>query len=564
MLRYLMGKLGAFEFNRAAARAGDPADTETNRPAESEILKKQKFGASLSENRKLLENTLGNSTDLVWREFTFGKNGQCRALLVFVDGLVNQEVLNDNVMGVFSYQRGFSQLVGYDLSETGDGGIEQIKTALLAVADVKDAPDLGTAVAGCLSGETIFIVDGCPTSLLINTRGWDKRSVSEPETESVIRGPREGFNENLRTNTSLIRRKIKSPGLTMESLKLGRRTRTDICLVYIKGVCDPGLLGRLRKRLRRIDTDAVLESGYIEQYIEDAPFSLFPTVGYSEKPDVVAAKLLEGRAALIIDGTPFVLTVPFLFNESFQTSEDYYIRPYFATFSRILRYAAYFISILGPALYVALTTFHQELLPTSLLFTMTAARDGVPFPAALEAALMLGTFEILREGGLRLPKPVGQAISIVGALVMGESAVSAGLVSAPMVVVIAMTAVAGFVVPTQTNSGSLLRIIFLGLSAALGGYGILLGLLGMFIHLSGLTSFGVDYLSPAAPFHLQDAKDLMVRAPLWLMLSRPVGMARKNTRRQKFFVPSPGGADKAGGSDGAGGEDEPGSGPAPS
>ena len=537
MLRYLMGKLGAWEWNRAAERAGEAADPETGRPAESELLQKKKFAPSLSENRKTLENILGKSTDLVWREFTFGKDGQCRALLVFVDGLVNQEVLNDNVMGVFSYQRRFSQLTGFDLSDAGDGGIEQIKTALLAVADVKDANDVGTALAGCLSGETIFIVDGCPNALLINTRGWDKRSVTEPETESVVRGPREGFNENLRTNTSLLRRKIKSPGLTMESLKVGRRTRTDICLVYIKGVCDGKLLHRLRRRLKRIDTDAILESGYIEQYIEDAPFSIFPTVGYSEKPDVVAAKLLEGRAAVIIDGTPFVLTVPFLFVESFQTAEDYYNRPFFASFVRGLRFLAYLLSILGPALYVALTTFHQELLPTSLLFTMTAARQGVPFPAAMEALLMLVVYEVLKEAGLRLPKPVGQAISIVGALVMGESAVSAGLVSAPMVVVVAMTAVASFVVPTQTNAGTILRFLFLGLASLLGGYGILLGLLGMLIHLSGLTSFGAPYLSPAAPFHPQDAKDLFVRAPLWLMLSRPAGMAKKNIRRQQFFEP---------------------------
>ena len=540
MLRYIFGKLAAAEWNRAAARAGDTAGVQDDRPAESEILKQKKFSRSLSENRTMLENILGKSGDLVYREFSFGKNGQCRGMLLFVDGLIKQEVLNTSIMEVLQYERRFAQLTGFDLSEEGDGGLEQIKSAMLTVADVKDAPTVGDAVDGCLSGETIFIVEGCTQALLVNTRGWERRSVSEPETESVIRGPREGFTESLRTNTALLRRKIKTPGLTMEAMKLGRRTRTDICIVYVKGVCEPALIHRLRRRLHRIDTDAILESGYIEQYIEDAPFSLFPTVGYSEKPDVVAAKLLEGRVGVIIDGTPFVLTAPMLFNESFQTAEDYYIRPYFASFVRALRYLAYFISILGPALYVALTTFHQELLPPSLLFTMTAAREGVPFPAALEAVLMLGTYEILKEAGLRLPKPVGQAISIVGALVMGESAVSAGLVSAPMVVVVAMTAVSSFVVPTQTNSGTLLRLIFLALSAFLGGYGILLGLLGMLIHLSGLTSFGMPYLSPAAPFHLEDSKDLLVRAPLWMMLSRPVGLAGRNVRRQKFLEPGDG------------------------
>lgn len=542
MLRYLMGKLGAMEWNRALKRAGFSDGQAPERPAESQILKQKKFGTSLAENRKLLKDILGESGDLVFRDFAFGPEGQYRGLLVFVDGLANQEVLNDNVMGVFRYQQGFAQVAG-QAAEGPD--LEKVKAAMLAIADVKEAADLEAAIGGCLSGETLFLMDGCAKGLLVNTRGWERRSVSEPETEAVVRGPREGFTESLRTNTALIRRKIKSPALTMEAMKLGRRTRTDVCLVYIDGLCDTALLSRLRRRLGRVDIDAILESGYIEQYIEDAPFSIFPTVGYTEKPDVVAGKLLEGRAAIIIDGTPFVLTAPFLFVESFQTAEDYYIRPYFASFVRLLRFAAYLISILGPALYVALTTFHQELLPTSLLFTMTAAREGVPFPAAMEALIMLVIYEILREAGLRLPKPVGQAISIVGALVMGESAISAGLVSPPMVVVVALTAVAGFVVPTQTNAGTLLRFLFLGLSAFLGGYGILLGLLGMLIHLCGLTSFGVDYLAPLAPFHPQDAKDLFIRAPLWMMLSRPAGLSRRNILRQRMQIPRGDEADAA-------------------
>lgn len=316
-------------------------------------------------------------------------------------------------------------------------------------------------------------------------------------------------------------------------MRVGKQTNTDICIVYLKGVINPRLIKEIKRRLNRIDIDAILESGYIEQLIEDNPFTIFSTISNSEKPDAVAAKILEGRAAILVDGTPFVLSVPRVFIECFQSSEDYYSRPYYVSMIRMLRFLCFLISTLAPAVYVALTTFHQELIPTQMLFTMAAAREGIPFPAAVEASIMVITFEILKEAGVRLPRPVGQSISIVGALVIGESAVSAGLIGAPMVIVVAITAVSGFVIPAIGDAIVILRFIYLVLAATMGGVGILVGLLGTFIHLASLRSFGTPFLSPIAPLTASGLKDVFIRAPLWTMFIRPKTIVWRDSWRQK-------------------------------
>ena len=262
--------------------------------------------------------------------------------------------------------------------------------------------------------------------------------------------------------------------------------------------------------------------------------SIFSTVSYTEKPDIAAGKILEGRVAVIVDGSPFVLTAPSLFVENFISPEDYYIAPIAATMIRFIRYLSYFISILCLPAYVAFTTFHQELIPTAFLYTMAAAEAGTPFPSFFEAFLMIVLFEILKESGVRLPKPVGQAVSIVGALVIGESTVSAGIIGAPMVIAVALTAVSAFVIPNQANTIVILRYVLLILGGTLGGFGIVMGLLAVYIHLSSLKSFGVPYLAPYAPLRTPDLKDSIVKMPVWAMLTRPTTFAHRNPRRQKF------------------------------
>ncbi len=485
---------------------------------------------SLNSNLEILKGLIGKNFDLVIRKFTLGEHGPVNAALIYLNGMTDLTIINESILRPLMF-RSINQnpntVLDLDV-------IEMIKTTILSVGEVSQSPLVQEVVDNYLSGKTILMVEGCDQALMIMTTDWKSRNVGEPKTESVVRGPREGFIENLLTNTTLIRRKIKSQDFILESMQIGQRTKTNVCIAYLKTISNPLLIKEIKRRLNDIKIDSVLETGTIEQYIEDAPLSIFSTIANTEKPDMAAAKILEGRAAILVDGTPFVLTVPMVLAESFQSSEDYYSRPYFVSLVRLIRYFAYLISILAPATYVALTTFHQELIPTQLLFSMAEAQEGVPFPAVVEALGMGIVFEILREAGVRLPRPVGQAVSIVGALVIGQSAVSAGLIGAPMVIVVALTAVASFVVPAQTDSGGVLRFIFVLLSGFLGGFGIMIGLIGTFIHLVSLRSFGTPYLSPLAPLSKPGLKDTFIRAPLWTMITRPTLIGLQDPIRQEF------------------------------
>jgi spore germination protein KA len=315
-------------------------------------------------------------------------------------------------------------------------------------------------------------------------------------------------------------------------MQIGERSKTDVLVTYIKGITPDNLIEEINQRLKRINTDAILDVGYIEQFIEDSATSLFPTIGNSERPDVVAARILEGRAAIFVDGSPMALTMPFLFIEGFQSPEDYYARPFFSSFMRWVRLLGFLLSIYLPGIFVSLKTFHPELFPTQLLISVAAAREGLPLPVVLEALLMLMLFEILREAGLRMPRSLGQAVSIVGALVIGQAAVSAGLVGAPMVIVIAATAIASFLVVPFADLGALFRLIMTIMAGFLGLFGIVIISLEILSHLASLRSLGVPYLSPVAPLNIRGLKDTFIRAPLWAMDSRPESLDSPDTRRQ--------------------------------
>lgn len=495
-----------------------------------------KLSNNLKENLNLLRGLLGTSYDVVMREFSFGDQGQIQGALVFLEGMTDRTIVNESILKPLMHDR---QFIGKN-ELSGQTNLEVIKNTVLSVGLVEEVTTIDEIIDDCLSGSTILLINNSNQALVIITAGWETRGVEEPKTETVVRGPREGFTESLLINTTLLRRKLKNPNLSLETMSIGKQTKTKVCIVYLKGLANPRLIEEIQRRLKRINTDAILESGYIEQFIEDAPFSIFTQVGNSEKPDTVAAKLLEGRAAIMVDGTPFVLTIPMLFIEGFQSAEDYYSRPYFSNVVRLLRFVAFSIAILAPAIYVALTTFHQELIPTPLLLSMASAQEGVPLPAVGEALIMGVIFEILREAGIRLPRPVGQAISIVGALVIGEAAVSAGLIAAPMVIVVALTAVSSFVVPVHVDSGGVLRVIFTILAGFMGGIGIMFGLIGVLIHLSSLRSFGTPYLSPLAPLSVGDLKDTFIRVPLWAMLTRPRTIGWHDPQRQEFRLkPTP-------------------------
>lgn len=497
--------------------------------------KPNSLSRSLERSLEAIKERFGGSADLVIREFSFGKDGDggVRAALIFLDGLANLSMINESIIKPLMHDSRLSHTQA--VSELS--GMDEIRDKLLAVGEVDTVYTYDEVTKACLSGNAVLIAEGFCQALDIGAKGWAKRAVTEPISETAIRAPREGFTEDLRTNTAMIRRKIKDPALKICSAVIGRRTNTPVNILYIDGIADPGLVQEVKRRLSKIDTDAILATGYVEQYVEDTPATIFPTIWCSEKPDAVAGKLLEGRVAVAVDGAPFVMTVPMLFIENFQNAEDYITRSHYTTSMRILRLTAFLISLFAPALYIALSTYHQELIPTTLLFTMAAASEGTPFPAAVELTVMLLIFLILREAGLRMPRPIGQTISIVGALVMGEAAVQAGIVGAPVVIIVALTGVSSFAIPFLTDALTLLTWFLLFMATIMGSFGITVGAFIILIHLVSLRSFGSPYFAPWAPLQKADLKDTAVRVPLWAMRTRPRATNPQDVKRQDFPIP---------------------------
>ncbi|GFN22199.1 spore germination protein [Thermanaeromonas sp. C210] len=499
------------------------------------------FTSELKLNLQQLEEIFNQSGDVVKRDFFIG--GRARAAIIYVDGLADKTLIEDTLLRTL--QRAPADLAQALVDKTAP--LDRLLEIIVPMADVDFVEKMPDVVNHVLNGDAVLLFEGYHKGLATSTRSWEHRSVSEPLTESVVRGPREGFVENLRTNTALIRRRLKTPDLVVENLLVGRYSQTNVSLAYLKSLVNPALLQEVRRRLDSIDVDGILESAYIEELIEDNPFSPFPQIDHTERPDKVAAALLEGRVAILLDNTPFALLVPTLFVQFLQASEDYYERYWLASFLRLVRFVILNIALLLPSAYVAVSTFHQEMLPTNLLVRLAAQREGIPFPALVEALLVELVFEILREAGVRLPRLVGQAVSIVGALVIGEAAVSAGLFSPAMVIVVALTGISSFALPkfSMAITIRLLRFIMLVLAGVLGFYGIMLGLLAVLVHLTTLRSFGVPYLAPVAPYHGRDYKDVFVRAPRWAQDSRPTELVYRDPRRQtEGLKPAPPGRDK--------------------
>jgi spore germination protein len=417
--------------------------------------------------------------------------------------------------------------------------IDRIIETTLPVTQIQTTDNYSDLLLSVLSGDAGLIVESNNQALMMGIRGMEKRSIAEPETESVVRGPREGFVENLRTNTSMVRRKLKTPHLKMKSMTLGRESNTSIVVTYLENLADPRIVQEVLQRLQKIDIDAVLESGYIEEFIQDSAYSPFPQIQYTERPDVVAAALLLGKIGIIVDGTPFVLLVPFVFTDIMQASEDYYERFQISTLIRWLRYIFLVLSLLTPGLYVAITTFHQDLLPTSLLLSVAAAREAIPFPAVVEAFIMETTFEALREAGIRLPKSIGSAVSILGALVVGQAAVQAGIVSAPMVIIVSLTGIASFTIPRFNGAIAIrmLRFPIIIAAAFFGMFGILISIMLIVGHMANLRSFGIPYLSPIAPLYPGDLNDVVIRSPWWLNKKRPSYMGVQDQQRMGDELP---------------------------
>lgn len=455
------------------------------------------------------------SFDVITREFK--TVGGVRMCVVFVDALVNKLTVQNNIIRPCVEAK----------FRFGTAGIENIKNILLdllSACDVKEEPYLSNALSHVMFGETVLLMDGQVKGLIIETRGWQNRGIQQPNNQKSVRGPQEAFTETLLFNAGLLRRKIRSEKLKIEVMRVGSCSKTDIALAYVDGVVDSGLVNTVRGRIQKVkDVDYLLDSGQLEQLIEDKPKSLFGTIGLNEKPDIVASKIMEGRVAVIVDGSPFVLTMPLLFIEGFHAAEDYYSRPFYANILRFLRIVSYITTLLLPAVYIALVNFHQEMIPEKLMYTIIKARDGIPFSSFLELLLMLVLYEIIREAVLRLPNVIGSTMGIVGGLIIGQAAISAGIVGGPVVVVAAITFITSAVMNPMVDSVVILRFILFVLASVLGIFGILLGVFGIIVHLCSLESFGVPYMMPIVPVNKKGMKDAAFRFPIGYILGKRSG-----------------------------------------
>jgi spore germination protein KA len=496
------------------------------------------LSTDLEENLRQIKKLLDKCSDVVYREFVFAQLEKIRLVLIYVDGLADKGQISEQIMRALALEVPMA-VPGRKISRAE--ALEFIKRRGLCMHQVKETGRLQDVIQAILSGDTALLVDGHATALINGSKKWEKRAITDPEAEPTVRGSRESFIESLRTNTALVRRRIKSPALKIETLQLGELSNTDVALLYIEGLANEKLVEEVKNRLASIRIDAVLESGYIEELIEENPWSPFPTVNHTEKPDHVAAMLLEGRVAILTDGTPFALTVPNLFIEYLQASEDYYERFLFSSAVRVVRFISMLVSLMLPSIYIAVVSYHHELFPSTLLLSIAAQREAVPFPVFIEVVAMELTFEVLREAGIRLPRPIGQAVSIVGALVIGEAAVRAGFVGAATVIVVAFTGIASFVFAYSASIAfRLLRFTMMVCTAGLGLFGLVSGVAVIGIHLCSLRSFGVPYLSPLAPTTGADMKDTAVRAPWWAMLTRPRLIARREQiRQERRLKPAP-------------------------
>lgn len=478
--------------------------------------------SDLEANVKYLCNIFKDDDTLVKRFFFSAHEPSAKFCVLFSDGMINNKLLNEDII---------RPVLEYSFGKDDPELIRTVSESITLSNSVERTDQVEELVQGIVYGDTVLLARGCPDALVLNTKGWAVRSIAEPESERVLRGPREGFNESLLMNLSMLHRKLRTPDLKMKYRTFGTRSKTKACICYLDSLVNKSVLEELEKRLDRIDIDGTLDTNYIGELIKDSPFSAIKTVGSTERPDVVAGRLLEGRIALFLDGTPSVLTVPHLFIELFQSDEDYYVNFVFASIGRLLRILAFVISLTFPAIYVALVTFHQEMLPTQLLLSISASRQGVPLPTALETVLMLIVFEMLRESGARMPGIMGQTLSIVGALVVGQAAVDAKLVSAPIIIVVGLAGITGLMVPRLKGYILVHRFCLLFCACILGLYGLLLGIVALLVGIFGMHSFGV----PIVPdFHLknpQEYKDIYVRFPWVFMKTRPSYLSGNEVRQ---------------------------------
>ncbi len=476
-----------------------------------------KFSVDLEENINLLKSIYNNSSDLIIRKFTVD---DFDFAVVHLENMINKGELNKQLL--FSLNN--CSKLPFDPLERFD----YIEQTISSCPDQKRSNSVDEILGLMMSGYALLFSQDVSAVMALGVQGFPRRSVTDSNSEVTERGSKEAFTETIRENIAMIRKRIKSPDLKFKFMKIGTLSKTDVALCYVKGVVSPKILKRVEERLSNIKIDSVLESGYLQPFLENNVYSIFTEVGNSERPDTVCGKIVEGRVAILVDGTPFCLIVPHLFIENFQNLDDYTLNPVFVSFIRLLKYFSFFLSILLPGLYVAIGEFNPEIFPTAIFYKVVDAKTTTPFSLLWEALIIYVIYEIMREAGLRLPKAVGHAVSIVGALVIGDAAVSAGLIGAPMIIIVAITALASYVIPKLYYASAVLRIIFIFVGGFAGVFGVIIGLWTVIITICSHNSYGIPYSAPIAPFDKNSMRDTFIRMS-WRKL------ARKNIKIQNLI-----------------------------
>ncbi len=479
-----------------------------------------KIDKDINKNEQELMTIFKNADDIIFRKIESGGNQRLKMLLVYVDGMTTKDSISEYAVAMLMDNLDIQRL------EQSDAELQNaVARTSIAITEIQVLKTIQECIDKILSGETVLFLEECSKGIMLSSRGWPMRGVQEPSAETLIRGARDGFNETMKVTTTLIRRRIRDPRLKIKYLQVGNRSKTDIAIIYIEDIVNKTVLETVEKRINNIDIDAVLESSYIEEMIEDDVYSPFPQLENTERPDAAASALLEGRVVIAVDNTPSVLIAPAIFVSFMQSSEDYYERWMPSCLTRMIRYLALPIVMLLPALYVAVTQYHPNMLPTQLALYVAASRANVPFPPYFEALIMELVMELVREASLRITTPVGSTIGLVGGLVIGQASVEAGIITPLAVIIVALTAIASFAIPSYNFSTSLrmIRFGFILLASIFGLFGISIGLCVLLIHLCTLKSCGVPYMTPFTSFveNRKDLRDTVIRPRIKNMVHKP-------------------------------------------
>lgn len=463
---------------------------------------------NLKMNISYLKSQFGESFDILYKEIKVGNADIC---FVMADGMCENILVVEQVVKPILSENKYpvkrEKMLEY-ISENVVSGIDQTK-----------AETLEDAIRNVISGLVVLFVDGVNYCECFGVQGFPKRSIENSISEVEERGAHEGFTESFKDNVALMRRRIRSPVLKCEIVEAGKTSKTRVCVCYMSDRAKAETVNDIKARIKNAKLDTILGSGYLRPFLDSKRFSFFSALGTTERPDVACAQMAEGRIVVIIDGTPFAIIAPYMFAQNFQTMDDYNFRPFYTALIRILKFLSFFISIFLPGLYIALCTFHQEAIPISTLYDMAIQESITPFPVMIETIFIHFVYEIVREAGLRMPKPVGQTVGIVGALVIGESAVTAGLVAAPMLIIVALSAITSFVVPHLYQPIAFLRFVFMVIGGTFGIYGMITGASVLLVNICAANPYGVPLLSPIAPFSLGAMRDNFIRLS-WKRLGR--------------------------------------------